>query len=178
MANLLDTVQKNLAGQTAKPQQQETGLGATSGIEQLLRQSKGKDTGPQSGPKGSALGERIQARQAELEQLQVAEQGKVLGQQQQAQEADIDQRAEQEQQQAKQQLQQMGQQTQMKVDNLLDEYAQGQRRLESDQDMSNMELIGFNARLNNDKYINLKGNSSIFFGVIRNCLVVHFFSFS
>jgi hypothetical protein len=154
MANLLDTVQQKLAGQAPKPQQQETGLGATSGIETLLRQGKGKAVGPQTGPRGSALGERIQARQAELEQQTVADQGKIAGQQQMAQEADIDQRAQQEQQQAQQQLQQMGQKTQMQIDNLLDSYAQGQRRLESDEDLANLELIGFNARLSNDQYIN------------------------
>ena len=90
MASLMDTIKNEMQAPAEKPQ-----LGETTEIERLMRAKSGKAAQPSSGPRQSALGERIAARQTELGGQQIAQQGAITAQQQEEQGADIAQRTQQ-----------------------------------------------------------------------------------
>lgn len=150
MANLLETIQKNLKPEKPVTQQ----LGQTEQVQSLLRAKTGKAQQPESGPRASALGERIAAKQTELGGEQIAQQQQITGLQQEEQLADIKQREDIRQQAFEQQQDLAKQQFDQQTEQLLNQYTRGEKKLTTQQDLANMEQIGFNLRLDNEQYIN------------------------
>lgn len=150
MATLLDTINKNLKPETTEGPQ----LGATAETSRLLRAKSGKAEQPSSGPRQTALGERIAAGQTRAGLEQIGAQQDITQAQQEEQAADIEQRGELQQQafESKQKL--MGDRFNQQAENLLKQYARENKQLETEEDIKNMEQIGFSLRLQNKSYIN------------------------
>lgn len=150
MANLLDTIKKSLSGGEA-PQGPE--LGQTMQVQELMRGKTGRAIGPESGPRQTALGERMAASQARQGLEQVQQQGQIQGAQIEQQEADIQQREEQQTAEFQQKREEQRNQLLQSTLSSLDEFSRGERKLDNAKDIADMEQLGVMARLQNEQYI-------------------------
>lgn len=149
MASLMDALKPQLTGQaTEKPE-----LGETEQVQRLMRAKTGKATEPGAGPRQSAIAEKMAARQSELGRQELAGKGEILAGQQEAQAADITQREQQQQRQAQQAVEAQQQQFQLQSDAMLNQFLQGEKRLQTQQDLADLEQVGAGLRLQNQQYV-------------------------
>lgn len=151
MASLLDTIQAQTG---KKPASTRPALGQTQQISKLLQAKTGKAQLPTGGPRQSALAERMAAREAELGGVKIGQQQQVQQEQQQQQQVDIQQKTQQQAKQFEQNRAKQKQQLNLQSQSILDTYVRGGKTLKNREDLANMETVGFNIRLNNEKYRN------------------------
>lgn len=150
MATLLDALNQSM--QTGS-QQATPALGETEQISQLMRAKSGKAGGSTSAPRQSSLTEAVNAGANQVQSRAMAQQGGINLQQQASQQADIDQRSKEQNSQFNQQRKLNSQQLDLKTNQLLDEYTREGRKLDTQQDIQNLEQIGSALRLNNQQYV-------------------------
>jgi len=151
MTSLMDTIKTEMGGPAAKPKPE---LGTTNQISKLLAAKSGKAMIPgASGPRQSALGERIAARETELGQKALGEQATITGEQQAQQSADITQRSEQQDTRFEEQRATQRATFDRQANTLLDNFIRDNKVLETSKDIQNIEQVGAGLRLNNKKYI-------------------------
>ena len=147
--NLFDTIKQRIA----QPEPVTPQLGQGEAIQALSRAKTGKEAAPGSGPRQSALGEKLAARQAQLGQEQLATTGQLKAAQQTEQQADIAERTRQQAREYEQQRDLQERQLKIQTDNILNEFATGERRLNNRRDLAAMEQVGTALRLENQQYI-------------------------
>ena len=146
----MDTIRTNMQ---AGPKPAQPGISQTAQVQQLLQAKSGKAVGPTAAPGISNIGEKVAAQQAQIAEQQVQQQGMLQGQA-------IQQQASEQAQQAQIQGRQLDERTLDQMDEftrnhnaILDDYNRGIKQLDLNKDKSKLEQIGFNLRLNNDKYV-------------------------
>lgn len=151
MATLMDALKQSMQAGT---QQAQPAMGETEQVKNLFQQKTGKAAAPSSGvPRQSNLTEAVQAGATRSQSQGIAQQGQLNLTQQQGQQADIDQRTAQQNTEFKQRRSDNLNKFRMQADNIVDQYNQAGRKLETDRDVENMEQIGFGARLANQQYV-------------------------
>lgn len=150
MANLLETIRNNSQQMAQAPGTQDQ----TQQLGTLLRAKTGK-AGLAPGVVSSNLGEQQAVVQTQQEfQNQIQPQAQI-------QQAGLQAQQTGQEQAARQQMQDIGQQrkfdtiqSKMKTDALLNDLERNRGKLSMDQYAANVEQLGFNLRLQNDKYLN------------------------
>lgn len=152
---LLDIVKKQLqtpgstpAGGTLQGGEQ------TESVRRILRAKTGKEAAPgTTGPRQSAIQEKIAQRQTDIGLGQLAQKGQIQAAQLEEREADIAQREEQQKESFLNNIQKLRSQYLQETNNLLDNYNRGVKTLDTRKDIKELEQLGFMARMQNDKYI-------------------------
>lgn len=144
----------NVKQQMQSPLQQPTSVGGqTESIRSLLRAKSGKASVPDSGPKQSSIQEKMAEQQTKLAGQQLQQQGQIAAAQLGEQEADIQQRTEQQEATFLDRLTTMQDDLDRRSSQLLDQFSRGQKSLQSDRDLMDLEQAGFISRLQNKQYI-------------------------
>lgn len=146
---LLDTIKKQLGD---SPESVTFG-GETSKVRDLLRAKSGKAGLPTAGPRQSSLQEKVAETQAQQASKQLGVQGQLQAAQLGQQEADITQRTEQQGIQFQEQTKDIQNKFQQQSNDLLSQFERGQKSLNTNKDIQDLEQVGFQIRLQNDQYV-------------------------
>ena len=149
---LLDNIKNQLQSPQGQPGAGEGGQ--TQSVRDLLRAKTGKVSTPESGPRQSALQEAVAEQQTKAGQQQLGLRGRLQAEQLGQQQADIAQRTQQEGAQFQEQMKAAQADFDRRSNSMLDQFEAGQKSLKSQQDVADLEQLGFDIRMQNDQYVN------------------------
>lgn len=152
MASLLDALQQKLQ---PAPVSAPGGVGsATENTGNLLREKLTGQATPSTGaPARIATGEQVAAQQGKADQTSLSGDLALKQQQQQSQSSSQEQNADIQRQQDIQDREHKKQAFTQQTDNILQEFARGNKQLKSASDIADLEQVGFMARLQNTQYL-------------------------
>ena len=147
---LLDKIKE----QMQSPVQQPANLGGqTDTVRGLLQAKTGKAAVPSSAPRQSSIKEKMAEQQTQLAGQDLQQQGQIQAAQIGEREADIEQRTLQQEQQFQDNLKNLQSDFNRRSNSMLQQFESGQKRLDNQKDMQDLELLGFEARMQNNQYI-------------------------